>query len=401
MRLTYPKGMDTSIEESNYKYQVGYWLEEVGRMVKTLKFMGKINFPAKKIDPFVSGYLDARESHFAVLKIQYWAFVIFKITVTAALLIAGCFLVIEQKLNIGQFIASEIVIITLLSSVEKIIVSLDVVYDMLTSLEKASKILDKPEEKEGILSLLDLKESNGISIKAESLSYSYNENEKLVLKNLNFEIKHGEKVCIFGSEGSGKTSLLKLFTGAYPHYNGNLLFNNYPLRNFNLQKLREEIGVYLASSDLFSGSLYENLTLGDITISTQHILNTSHETGLLPFLQLLKDGLDTPIDSIGKKLPRNTVNKILITRALLTDPKLLLIEDCWSGLEMAEQERMINCLTNRKQPFTLIGVTNDANFAAKCDKIILLEDGEILLQGTYTEVSNTEAYKKLFKQLSL
>ena len=401
LRVTYNRGMETSLEESNYKYQVAYWLEEVARMIKPLKFMGRINFPAQKIDRYVSSYLDAREKHFDVLKIQYWAFVIFKIIVTAALLITGCFLVIEQQINIGQFIASEIVIITLLNSVEKIIGSLDVVYDMLTSLEKVSKILDKREEKETGIDFSSLKQTRGLSIKAENLSYRFSESEKAVLKNLNFEIKPGEKVCIFGSEGSGKTSLLKLFTGAYAHYNGNLLFNNYPLGNFNLQNLREEIGVYLAAADLFTGSLLENLTLGDENISTEFILKTSEETGLLSFVQSLTEGLNTSIDSLGRKLPRNTVNKILITRALLTQPKLLLLEDCWSALEKAEQEKIIHHLTSSQQNYTLIAVTNDAAFAAKCDKIILLHNGEIVSQGSYAEVSNTNTYQKLFKQLSL
>ena len=152
---------------------------------------------------------------------------------------------------------------------------------------------------------------------------------------------------------------------------------------------------------MFTGSLLENLTLGDENISTEFILKTSEETGLLSFVQSLTEGLNTSIDSLGRKLPRNTVNKILITRALLTQPKLLLLEDCWSALEKAEQEKIIHHLTSSQQNYTLIAVTNDAAFAAKCDKIILLHNGEIVSQGSYAEVSNTNTYQKLFKQLSL
>lgn len=401
LRFTYPRGMSTSLEESNYKYEVGYWLEEMARTMKTIKFMGMLDFPAKRTDRLVSGYLDARSNHFKVLQIQYWAFVLFKVIITAALLVVGCFLVIKQQINIGQFIASEIVIITLLNSVEKIIGSLDVVYDMLTSLEKVSKILDKPEEKEEGVSLTQMSNDRGLAIKVENLSYRFNIDEKYILKNLNFDIKSGEKICIFGTEGSGKTSLLKLFTGAYPDYEGNLLFNNYPLGNYNLQILRNEIGVYLATADLFSGTLRDNLTLGDENISNQLILQTADETGLLSFIQALRDGLDTRIDSLGKKLPRNTVNKILVNRALLTEPRLLLLEDCWSGLEREEQEKLIAYLTSSKHSFTLISVTNDPAFASKCDKIILLENGEVVSCGTFAEVSSKAIYKKMFKQLSL
>lgn len=401
LRFTYPKGITTSMEESNYKYEVGYWLEETARTIKTLKFMGMTDFPARKADLLVSGYLDARSEHFKVLKIQYWAFVSFKVIITAALLILGSVLVISQQINIGQFIASEIVIIMLLNSVEKIIGSLDVVYDMLTSLEKVSKILDKPQEKESGINILEMSDAKGIQIKAENLSYKFPDNDHYVLQNLNFEIAASEKVCIFGSQSSGKTTLLKLLTGGYLNYDGNLLFNGYPISNYDLQKLRQEIGVYLATPDLFSGTLHENLTLGDSSISTQHILDIAHQIGLLSFIQSSRNGLDTHIESIGKNLSRNIVNKILLTRALLTRPRLLLLEDCWSSLEKQEQEHLVKYLTTSDHKFTLIAVTNDENFAKNCDKIILLEDGNMVVSGNFADVSETKEYQKMFKRFSL
>lgn len=401
LRLTYPRGISTSLEESNIKYEVGYWLEEVARTIKTIKFMGRSELPARKADVLVSGYLDARAAHFRVLKAQFWAFVAFKVTITAGLLIVGAFLVIDQQINLGQFIASEIVIIMLLNSVEKIIGSLDVVYDMLTSLEKVSKILDKPEEEQQGIDINEITSTGGIDIKAENLSYRFSDRETKVLQNLSFEIKEGEKVCIFGTQGSGKTTLLKLFTGAYPKYDGTLLFNNYPLGNYNLHQLRQYIGIYLATADLFSGTLYENLTLGDDKITTQQILDTAKRTGLLAFIQSQREGLHMEVDSLGKKLPRNIVNKILLTRALLTQPKLLLLEDCWSSLEKVEQEMTVQNLTGSDCPFTLIAVTNDENFARNCDKIILLDEGRMVAFGTFETVSKTPEYNRMFKHLSL
>jgi len=401
LSLTYPQGIRTSLEESNYKYEVGYWLEEVARTIKTLKFMGMNDFPARKADTFVSGYLDARTEHFKVLKIQFWAFVMFKVIITAALLILGTVLVINQQINIGQFIASEIVILMLLNSVEKVIGSLDVVYDMLTSLEKVSKILDQPVEREGGLDILEISDAKGININVENLSYRFNEHDKYILQDLNFEIKSGEKVCIFGSQGSGKTTLLKLFTGGYPNYDGNLLFNGYPLGDYDLQKLRQEMGIYPSTTDLFSSTLYENLTLGDNTITVQFILSVAQQVGLLSYIQSLNKGLDSHIDTIGKNLPRSIVNKILLTRALLTKPRLLLLEDCWSVLERIEQENMVKYLTSPSNEFTLITITNDENFARNCDKVILLENGKIAKCGNFDTISKTDEYRRMFKVFSL
>ncbi len=400
LRFTYPLGIKTSLEESNYKYEVGYWLEEVARTVKTIKFMGLNRFSVQKTDTLVSGYLDARKSHFRVLLIQYWSFVIFKVIITAALLSVGAILVFEQKLNLGQFIAAEIVILVLINSIEKLIGSLDVVYDMLTSLEKVSKIIDKPEERiDGIDGAID---GQGLRITLADLSYRFNTaDDNWVLRNLHLEIKPGEKVCIFGTEGSGKSTLLKLLTGGYSGYNGQLLINGYPLGDYNLGSLRRHLGVYLATADLFSGTLLENLTLGQPNISIEEILSVSERVGLLPFIKSLHKGLETPIDSLGKKLPRNTVHKILIVRALLKKPGLLLLEDCWSGLELEEQQVLVNYLTQSNPACTLVAVTNDEGFARNCDKIVLLDGGCIVKQGTFAEVKNSMEYKRMFRRLSL
>jgi ABC-type bacteriocin/lantibiotic exporter with double-glycine peptidase domain len=264
-----------------------------------------------------------------------------------------------------------------------------------------SKLLDKPIEKEDGIDISETTELGGVSIKAEHLSFSFNEGGKRVLQDLNFEIKAGEKVAIFGSQGSGKSTLLRLFTGGYLNFEGNLLFNNYPLGNYHLEKLRAEIGVYLGTADIFSGTLLENLTMGDTHITTAHILETASYTGLLTFIQSLHAGLNTSIDTLGKRLPRSTVNKILLTRALLNKPKLLLLEDFWSDLEQEEQARVIQNLFSMAKESTMISVTNDIQFAAKCDKIILLEEGRILQADTFEEISTNPNYRNLFKNFSL
>lgn len=399
LRLSYPLGIKTSLEESNYKYEVGYWLEEVARTIKTIKFMGLADFSVQRTDSLVSGYLDARQSHFRVLLIQYWSFVVFKVIITASLLIVGTLLVFEQKLNLGQFIAAEIVILVLINSIEKLIGSLDVVYDMLTSLEKVSKIVDKPEERQNGKCYTG--EEKGISITLKDLSYRFPEDDNWALQNLNTVITAGQRVCIFGTEGSGKTTLLKLLAGAYSDYKGQVLIDNYPLGDYDLTSLRSRIGIYLATADLFSGTLFENLTMGQSNITTAHILELAGRVGLLPFIESLQRGLDTPIDSLGKKLPRNTVNKILILRALLKKPRLMLVEDCWSSLETEEQATLINYLTQNNSNCTLVAVTNDEAFARQCDRIILLHQGTIIKQGSFAEVQNSSEYKRMFRRLSL
>ncbi|MCS6819010.1 MAG: ABC transporter ATP-binding protein/permease [Chitinophagales bacterium] len=400
-RLTGPRGLSTSLEESDYKYAVGYWLEEVARTLKTIKFMGMLDYPMRRTDDLVSGYLDAREKHFQVLVTQYRWFIFFKVSITASLLILGSFLFIQQEINLGQFIAAEIVILSIMSSVEKIIISLESIYDTLTSIEKIGKVLDKPMERTGGVNIDEVSKEWGIAIKMENFSFRYPDGSKDVLKNINLEIKSGEKVCIFGSEGSGKTTLLRIFSGAYTNYKGVLTFNDIPLGNYDLNHLRTHIGVNFSTFDLFSGTLKDNLTLGDDSIPLDLIIKTSKEFGLLDFIQNHPDGLNQNIDSTGKKLSRNIVSKILLVRALLTIPRLLLLEDCWQSLELDEQEKIVERLTSKEKNYTMVAVTNDPAFAARCDKIMLLDKGELIAFGTFEEVSKMDIYKKLFKHFSL
>jgi ABC-type bacteriocin/lantibiotic exporter with double-glycine peptidase domain len=146
-------------------------LEELARAFKSFKVSGKHNLHLKKTDQLLEGYLEARTDHFNVLKLQYWSLIIFKLLITAAMLFVGALLLIDQQLNLGQFIAAEIVIITVLAAVEKLILSLDKAYDVLTSLEKLSKVTDKQLESNG--KLIFSENNNGVSLRAENLSFGF------------------------------------------------------------------------------------------------------------------------------------------------------------------------------------------------------------------------------------
>ncbi|MGE3824785.1 MAG: ABC transporter transmembrane domain-containing protein, partial [Bacteroidia bacterium] len=131
LKLTGNQGLETSLKESKYKYLVAHWLEEIARANTTFKLAGENDLTLRKTDTYVSSYLDARESHFSVLKTQYVYLTIFKIIVAGMLLAIGGILVINQQMNIGQFIAAELIILLILNSVEKLILSLETIYDVL------------------------------------------------------------------------------------------------------------------------------------------------------------------------------------------------------------------------------------------------------------------------------
>ncbi len=147
-KSTAKKGLETSLLESKKKYNVAHWIQEVARSLISFKLSGSTNLAMKKNDELTAAYLDARESHFKVLMLQFSQMIGFKVLVTLGLLLIGGLLVINQQMNIGQFVAAEIIILLLISSVEKVITGLESFYDVLTSLEKIGQVVDKKLEKQ-------------------------------------------------------------------------------------------------------------------------------------------------------------------------------------------------------------------------------------------------------------
>ncbi|MBK7308037.1 MAG: hypothetical protein IPI88_14065 [Chitinophagaceae bacterium] len=147
IRYSGNRGLQTSLDESTYKYKVAGWLEESARLLNLSSWQKAMTCTCKKTDEEVTGYLHARNSHFKILLLQYHVLVLFKTVITAAMLIVGTILLVNQQLNIGQFIAAEIIILLVLNSVEKLIMNLGTVYDTLTSIEKYQALLINLQKK--------------------------------------------------------------------------------------------------------------------------------------------------------------------------------------------------------------------------------------------------------------
>jgi len=373
LRYTGNKALETSLEESNYKYQLAGWLQETARVIKSIKLAKSNEFHLQKTDEEVTQYLGARNRHFSILKMQYYVLVIFKTVITAAMLIVGTLLLVNQQLNIGQFIAAEIIILLVLNSVEKLIMNMGSVYDTLTSVEKIATLIDKPKEIKGSVFLTG--SGKGLAVEMKNLSFSYN-NESEVLSNINLQIPANEKVCIMGKDSSGKSTLLRLLAGAYTGFNGSMMINDLPLANYNLDSVRSQIGVQINQQDIFQGTVWDNISLGNENISMQTVIDLAAKTGLNDFIKTLKNGYDTVLDPTGKRLPRNVVQKILLVRALAGRPRLLLLEEPWLHSENAYRKQIIQMLTQIENT-TIVVVSNDEAFAGLCDKVIIIEDGRI------------------------
>ncbi|MEQ8624595.1 MAG: ABC transporter ATP-binding protein [Vicingaceae bacterium] len=385
-KLTAKRGLKTSLEESKNKYRTVHWLEELARTNITFKLTGKTDLPLKRTDKDVSAYLEARESHFQILIQQFSFMVVFKVLMTIGLLALGGILVMEQLMNIGQFVAAEIIILLIMNSVEKLIASLETIYDVLTGLEKVGEVTDMElEETEGLDVEVEC-QSSGMQVDLINLSFQYPSNNKKTLKNLNLSIERGNLIALVGKNGSGKSTLIRLLSGLYELNDGQILYDEINMKSFQSESLRSAIGDCLSQEQLFQGSVMENLTMGK-TMGIEKVKNTCKAIHLGDFINNLPKGYDTLLDPQGSELAESTVQKLLVARAILNAPKLLLIEDNLDAIDGNQKKDIIDFIRKKDNKWTVIAATKNDYLISKADKIIELNEGEISFSGTYAEYS--------------
>ncbi|MBS2211745.1 ABC transporter ATP-binding protein [Carboxylicivirga mesophila] len=366
-KITGRKGLDTSLQESKYKYKIAHWLEEIARTNATFKIFNKNKLHLDKTDDIVSSYLECRQSHFRVLLQQFWLFIGFKLTVAASLLILGGILVFQEKINLGQFVAAEIIIILIINSVEKVIRVIETIYDVLTALEKIGYVSDlKLDENKGTSTINN---STGLSVKARNISLSFPGEDIKVLNNISFDIAANEKVVLYGTSGSGKTILTKLISGLFNSTEGELLIDNVPISHYKRDDYFSSIGVGLPTNQLFEGSIRDNILMGR-DLPDEALDKTLRFLHLDEFLRRQSYGIDSIIDSGGRRLPRGVIQKIQIARILIHKPRLLLLEEPLQFIEEDEKIRIIDYLTSKEFNCTVLVVSDFNYWKEKCERII-------------------------------
>ncbi len=397
MRATGPQGLKTSLMESKYKYKVAHWLEEIARTMTTFKLAGGSDLSIQTTDKLVSGYLDSRKKHFSILLLQYGNIVAFKTIVTGALLLLGSYLVVENRINIGQFVAAEIVVILILSSVEKLILSMETIYDVLTAVEKIGAVTDLPLEQGGETAFDAIDTGKGMEVKMDQLYFQFPDAEKPTINNLSLHVKSGEKICIAGYNRSGKSTLIKILSGFYTSFQGMLNYNGYPMRSLELWDLRKNIGDHSPEEDIFEGNIIQNICLGHESIGMKEVAFACEQVGLNSYIEQLPKGYQTNLIPGGSNVPRSIRAKIILARGIVKQPRLLVMEEFFTHLPQADREKISYALTRPESNWTLIAVTNDPILASKCDRILIMEDGKIIEEGNFEHIRAGEHFLKVFK----
>ena len=367
IRITGPKGLTTSLEESKYKYQLAHWLEEVARANRAFKVNTDSKIHLTKTDDIIVNYVIARESHFQVLINQFRYFIAFRVLLAASLLLLGGYLVFNERMNIGQFVAAEIIIILIINSVEKIITLLDTIYDVLTALEKIGYVTDLQLDSHG--GTAQITAIGGIGIKADGIAFQFPDDQQPVFENLSFDIPKSSKVLLKGASGSGKTVLLRVLAGIHKADDGVLYFNGLPFDNYERKQLHTNIGVAFPTNQLFEGTFRENIAMGR-AISDRSISEVMDLLELSKYFVHRPQRLNGIVDSGGRTLPRSMIQKLSIARIIINQPKLLIMENPLQFVDNEEKKRIVDYLTDPQRPWTLIVVSDFDYWKQKITQVL-------------------------------
>jgi ABC-type bacteriocin/lantibiotic exporter with double-glycine peptidase domain len=374
-KFSYNSGLETSLKESKYKYKVAGWLQEISR--NNFSFRNELNYDfALKNDYLVTDYLAYREKHFGVIKKQFSQLIVFKVIITASLLAIGGYLVLSQQMNIGQFVASEIIILLVINSVEKIILGLETFYDVLTSVEKIGLVTDMHLEEESATVFDNCYTS--INLEVENLSFKFPDAKTKALKELNLEIEQGELIFIGGENGSGKTTLIRLLSGLLQPTSGTFYINDDTFKKIDLKQYRHQIGSIITGENPFEGTILENITFNDKNIPQENSIWAIESVQLTSFIKSLPKGLETPIFPEGKQLSSSDAQKILLARSIVHKPKILFYEDPTDRMDDNVANEIIDFITDPKNEWTVIVSSKNPYWKTKCNRHITMQKGIIL-----------------------
>jgi ABC-type bacteriocin/lantibiotic exporter with double-glycine peptidase domain len=278
-------------------------------------------------------------------------------------------------------VASEIIILLVLSAVEKLILSVEVVYDVLTAIEKIAQVTDLELEHE-LIDGYKLESTEGFSVHLDHVTCRIHDLEMEILSNISFQINPNEKVCIVTDSSVSSNLLFHLIVGLCETNQGSVSINGLPLENLNKEFLREQIGAVVDQDLLIFGSLIDNISFGRNHIDLKKIEEEVVDLELKPFMQALPEKYHSVLNADIQFIPRDIVKKILIARAMIGDPRLVLLEEPTAGLTATQKNTILNRVLKREN-VTVIVASTDHEVIKRFPRVLEIIEGSVVFDGSY------------------
>lgn len=323
-----------------------------------------------------------------------WPFasLIMNLSVVAILWFGGN-LVNTGGLEIGKIMA-------FINYLTQIMFSTIMVINIMMNISRAKASADRVNKvfntESSIVEADNAKDINEFDIEFKNVSFRYNKNSENVLENISFKSKEGETIGIIGSTGCGKSSLVSLIPRLYDVTEGEILIGGVNIKDIKLNTLRDKIGVVLQESILFSGTIEDNLKFGNKNATTEMMEESAINAQAFEFISTKEDGYQSKVEQRGKNLSGGQKQRLSIARTLIKNPKILIMDDSSSALDMATEAKLQNAIKTNMTDSTVFIIAQRISGVMDADKIIVMDEGQIVDIGTHEELlQSSEIYRSI------
>ena len=298
----------------------------------------------------------------------------------------GALLVVSGELTIGELIAFRILSSFVTSPILRITSIWQSFQETIISLERLADILDHPLEEELDSQLLPSLPNLKGKVSFDKVSFKFSSSSSLALSNITFDIPPGNFVGVVGSSGSGKSTLLKALNRMIGPYKGNIFIDDVEISKINLYSLRSQVGFFPQEAYLFDGSIQDNISLSRPEASFEEISHAAWVACADDFIQNLPNGYATPVGERGAALSGGQKQRIALARGLLRNPRLLILDESTSALDLLTENKLIQRIRNSFQDKTIFFITHRLNKVKKADQILVMKDGQIVEKGNHDQL---------------
>ncbi len=367
----------TSIAESYAKYAVVHWFEEIARHPNLFKGPGGYALAMDRADQLARTYLEARRSHFRILLRQIGGMLTLEVIATVGLLMVGGILVLRQELTLGQLVASELTVATIVAALSKLPKQLEVWYDAMAAMDKVGHLVDLETERED--GDTPGRRTGPAEVRVQDATFGFHADRPL-FSRLSFQLAPGESGAVVGAQGSGASTLLSLLFGLRRLEHGFITVDGLDVRSWNLEQLRSEV-LLLRVHDIMDGTVADNIRLGRPDLSHDDVRVALEKAGLFEDVMALPQGMNSPLMSGGLPLSSRQRIRLLVARAIAQKPRLLLVDEMLDGLDAPTLESLADRLFDPQAGWTVLVSTRDADVLRRCRRVICLNEGR-LTDGT-------------------